>query len=162
MEIICDCQLSKNLKDYVWAYNRTEEMNDDNEDMIIINISPKLTFHWDCHLYFLNLPKELRECCEGVFEIDKNIDVKNLMNNLNIEYNQDLDNLINSDIRIKCKCQECNRITIKYELKFINKNIRCSSNYKHLKVIISNIKYSFNNYKDINLIYSNPLKRKKE
>lgn len=155
MEVICDCQLSKNLKDYVWTYDNNEELNND-KDKIIINISPKLTFHWSGGLHFLDKLKKFYECCEGSFEFDKNIDIVNLMNSLGIEYSSDLYNIINGDLYdgISCKCDSCSKIT-KYKLEIIHENIRCSSGYKHLNIIISDIKFNFNSNKDINFLYNN-------
>lgn len=164
MSIECDCLLSKHLKDYVWCYNNKGEMDDDVENGIItINIAPKETFHWDQHLSsIIKFPNILKECCKGIFQIDKKFnnvvecDIKNLMKNLNIEYSENLYNLIHNDNNMTCECNNCNRIQQKYFLQenFYNGRIKCSSGYNHIQMIISDIKYNFCNLFDIKILYN--------
>lgn len=163
MKIICDCQLSKNKKDYVWCYD--DEMNDFDdgfsEDYIKINIAPKVSFHWDQHLSdILNLPISINEINEGMFEIQKNIAIPWTMKSHGINYSEDLNDLINNQNHRGCKCENCNMKTIRYKMQYISDNIKCSSGYKHMKVIVSDIKSAFNYYYDINLNMKINKKRK--
>jgi hypothetical protein len=92
-----DDDYSSNNKDYIWTFDNTYDVNDNVKNNVIF-ITKKNNFHSDIHLSsILNLPKELNEVCESLFEIDNTIDIRRVMDSINIKYSQKLYDYINGD-----------------------------------------------------------------
>jgi hypothetical protein len=128
----CRCQLSRKLSDYVYAPVNTL-INDEFEPNTIM-IFPKRDFHWDGGLGFLDLPETLCEVCEGFFEYEENIDIKELMKELGIEYNQNLYDVWNDEPDTECLCDACIYPEKFPRLVFSGDETieKCSNDYRHI------------------------------
>lgn len=99
MGFICACQLPTKLSDYVWAF-----YNNNIEENKYIIICPRMDFHWDQYLSnIIELPKELYEAYEGIFEYSKYINnIYEFMDNLGIEYSKELEYIHNCLDKYSC------------------------------------------------------------
>jgi len=130
----CGCQLSRNLNDYVYAQVNTK-INCEFEPNTIL-IFPKKDFHWDSGLWFLKdiLPDTIFEVCEGFFEYEESVDIKETMKELGIGYSQNLYDVWH-DIKDKnCLCDDCIHPENFPKLEFVEDNNieKCPNGYRHI------------------------------
>lgn len=82
-------------------------------------------------MQLIELPAELYEGCEGIFDYAENIkDIYSFMKNIGIEYSKNLDDVWNNK-DVKCRCTSCINPNYFIKIDWNDKSKKCKFGYYH-------------------------------